>query len=383
MIDEVDAISHIQDPVIRNLRITLCYSEISNAVKRLTGGGANWSTFATWASKQAGASIRKEDLKRKIQSAFENDTEIVSTIEEISGLLRAIGRKAERSHVHALFQRFVGRFLPIERTSDATARGNLKVFAEIGREFERFLEACNNASTFDQSRIDEFCQTLRDGEPPDGQRLLKSAFTHYYTAIYESDLTRKQQILFLSNALVGLHEQTRLQPEITEALNVVIDPKELQSEILSELGGLGPLLTKLKLIVRRLLDGPTLLDRAFERLTQRAQRIARAVITEHLLTIGLADGTLLRLSRDLTVSFPASLQSITHAEAVELLRKIDPTPDSTKEAGSADWGDLSDRMHFIVDFFRCYHEDATLFNSPFTAAQLEALKANRLPEGRL
>lgn len=383
MIDKVDAISHIQDPVIRNLRITLCYSEISSAINHLTGGGANWSTFATWASKQAGVSIRKEDLKRKIEYAFDNDAEIASTIEEISSLVRAIGRRVERGHIHAVFQRFVGRFLPIDRTSDATARGNLKVFAEIGREFARFLESCNNGSTFDQSRIDEFCIALRDGEPPDGQRLLRSAFTHYYAAIFESDLIRKQQLLFLSNALIGLHEQTRLQPEISEALNVVIDPKELQSEILNELGLFGSLLAKLKLMTRRFFSGPTVLDRAFERLSERAQRIARAVITEHLLTIGLADGSTLRLGRDLSVSFPSSLQSITNAEALELLKKIDPTGDSTKDAGTEDWSDLSDRMHFIVDFFRCYHEDATLFNSPFTAAQMDALTANELPKGRL
>ena len=59
---EVRAIAALADPVVRNLRITQCYHELAVAVAALTGPGANWCTVATWASGQAGQSIRKEDL---------------------------------------------------------------------------------------------------------------------------------------------------------------------------------------------------------------------------------------------------------------------------------------------------------------------------------
>jgi hypothetical protein len=64
IIDEIDRISRIDDPIMRNLRITQCYFEISQRVAALTGASANWCTFATWASKQAGQTIREEDLIR-------------------------------------------------------------------------------------------------------------------------------------------------------------------------------------------------------------------------------------------------------------------------------------------------------------------------------
>jgi hypothetical protein len=54
---EVRQIAGLRDPVIRNLRITECYARLAAGVQ---SGGANWCTFATWASKQAGQTIRKE-----------------------------------------------------------------------------------------------------------------------------------------------------------------------------------------------------------------------------------------------------------------------------------------------------------------------------------
>ena len=61
---EVKAIAVLADPVVRNLRITQCYHELAVAMSTLTGPGANWCAVATWASRQAGQSIRKEDLER-------------------------------------------------------------------------------------------------------------------------------------------------------------------------------------------------------------------------------------------------------------------------------------------------------------------------------
>jgi hypothetical protein len=40
-------------------------------------------------------------------------------------------------------------------------------------------------------------------------------------------------------------------------------------------------------------------------------------------------------------------------------------------------------MHFIVDLFRCYHDSADLFEAPFTADQVAALGAGRVPAGQL
>jgi len=55
---EVDRIATLGDPVLRNLQITQCYHELASALAKRTGPHANWCTFATWASKQAGQTIR-------------------------------------------------------------------------------------------------------------------------------------------------------------------------------------------------------------------------------------------------------------------------------------------------------------------------------------
>src|SRR5262249_19104655 len=65
-VSEVDEIAAAADPVLRNLRITLAYHDLSAALSARLGPGANWCTFATWASRQAGHTIRGEDLARKI-----------------------------------------------------------------------------------------------------------------------------------------------------------------------------------------------------------------------------------------------------------------------------------------------------------------------------
>jgi hypothetical protein len=61
-VDEIDRIAQHGDAIVRNLEITQCYYEISQCVAARIGASANWCTFATWASKQAGQTIRQEDL---------------------------------------------------------------------------------------------------------------------------------------------------------------------------------------------------------------------------------------------------------------------------------------------------------------------------------
>lgn len=50
-VEEVRRIAAIASPVIRNLEITHCYSRLAASVAARTGEGANWCTYATWASR--------------------------------------------------------------------------------------------------------------------------------------------------------------------------------------------------------------------------------------------------------------------------------------------------------------------------------------------
>ena len=98
-ISDVDRIARIADPILRNLQITQCYYEISQSAAQWAGFSANWCTFATWASKQAGQTIRMEDLIRAFEERFYLSSEISSILEEIAGGLRRIGAKLENQVV--------------------------------------------------------------------------------------------------------------------------------------------------------------------------------------------------------------------------------------------------------------------------------------------
>ena len=88
---EVDAISIIANPVIRNLKITQCYCELSSAFAGRTGTCANWCTFATWASKQAGQTIRGEDLQRTIENILKQEPPISEILSWIATIAKDLG----------------------------------------------------------------------------------------------------------------------------------------------------------------------------------------------------------------------------------------------------------------------------------------------------
>lgn len=69
--------------------------------------------------------------------------------------------------------------LAVERASEAVARGNKKVFEEIGYEFARIYQTCLEDKAPVPENIARFCQELRPGDPPDGQGYLRQAFGHY------------------------------------------------------------------------------------------------------------------------------------------------------------------------------------------------------------
>src|SRR4030066_690718 len=83
-VKDVARITGISDPVIRNLNITQGYYELSQAMSKYTDGNPNWCTFAVWASKQAGQSIRKEDLDRSFENHFNHSPEVIALVKSLS-----------------------------------------------------------------------------------------------------------------------------------------------------------------------------------------------------------------------------------------------------------------------------------------------------------
>jgi hypothetical protein len=382
-IAEIDGIAAQSDPVIRNLHITQSYRELSSTFAARTGPVANWCTFATWASKQAGQTIRKEDLLRTLEQVLANAADINEMLGRVSDLIRGENTGHSVDQIRQLVWDALGPRAAMERASDAVGRGNQKVFAEIGHEFARFAAECLGDTAPDAEKIARFCTGLKPGDPPDGQRYLHSAFTCYYRALFETDAKTRVELLLLANLQIGFHEQTRLQPEIAEALEAsVVDPYVFSRRLVDALfPNRGWMIHGVWWVMRQL-GFPSKLDTAINRFFMAVRHRIRLLLTDYMMVLELPVGRM-RLGDDLRAGYPETLRRLTNPELVALLHEIDPTTDSLRDSGAADWADLPDRIHYIADLFRCYGESPELLNPPFTDDQVAAFRAGRLPEGPL
>ncbi|MFT7836841.1 hypothetical protein Q5530_11895 [Saccharothrix sp. BKS2] len=380
----VDGIAAHADPVVRNLLITHCYHELSRALADRTGGSANWCTFAVWASKQVGQTIRQEDLERTLERLLESSPEASAAVGlVVGGLRRAVPRQA-LDHAARLVRRTAAATARLDAVSEASARGNLKVFAEVAREFARFLALFDGDGTADERRVAEFLDALRPGEPPEGQRYLRQAFTRYHRAMTTDDPKRRAELLLLANVEIGLHEQTRLQPEIAAALEApVVDPRELERRLLDLVLPDNRVLRWLRLAFLTVIGRRDPVRVAVDRLAAHVRTLARRTVTAHLMTLALPGGELLDLGEDLPARFPPLLAEPADPELLALLATVDPTANSLLDTAARDWADLPDRMHFIADMFRCHAQRGDLLDPPFTDEQVAELAAGRRPTGRL
>jgi len=320
-VEEVEQIAGLPDPVIRNLWITECYSRLAAAVP---ADGANWCTFATWASRQAGRTIRGEDMLQALKLELGRDAELLHPLDTF---WRAVVRRGLFNRDSALGRCVWSLHTPLDAfplASDAVARGNRKVFAEIGLEFARYLAL----------DFDAFIAGCADPE-------LRQAFTHLHTG--------DRELVVLANLEIGLHEQTRLQPQIREALNAALAPEH----------GL----------LKRILGWPV---------QRRLTRFTREAITRSLMVLSLP-GTTLFLGRNLVMAMPVSH----NAELVALLGRYEPVPPAPDDCGARDWSLLDQRMHYIAHLFRGFHDRRELATAPFTPAQVEQIRAGELPDGEL
>lgn len=382
---EIDAIAAISDPIIRNLRITHCYHELSTALAGRLDSGVNWCTFATWASKQAGQTIRGEDMMQALENLPHGESKTVKALRDVAEVAALMGSRLGAAEAYERIRREIFSISSLKRASDAVARGNKKVFEEIGREFARFYSICLSDESHTSEKIDEFCNGLRAGDPPDGQTYLRRAFRRYYQTLFETDPKKRAETILLANIEIGYHEQTRLQPEIKEALDAAMaDSAGIRKRVMQILfppqGTLGKVWRSVsRLFGKRTPFNETILHNAIDLLIEAARKEIRILLTDHMMTLTLPPGTRLRLGADLSAQFPVSLRELSDADLLTLLGSVDPTPNSVIDSAARDWANLPDRLHFIVDMFRCYQESRDLFSPPFSEEQVVVLMAGKVP----
>lgn len=376
-VHEVRRIVGISNPVIRNLEITHCYWRLASAVAERAGQGANWCTFATWASRQAGGTIRGEDLLQQLGSRLEQGRPLLHPVRTLWRRLLRRGLFQRDSRMGRLTAQLYTPFDAFERASDAVARGNRKVFEEVGLEFARYLQDVPPDAPPDSPQLRRFLDGLRPGDPPEGQRYVRQAFVRYDRQRFASSPKERVELAVLANLEIGLHEQTRLQPEIAEAIDAAFATKEDLGARLLELAF--PRIAGRRLVRRPAAAVLGVLGSGAQR---TASKLAREVISDCLLVLSLP-GRVLALGTHLDDSFPEDLREIGNADLAELLARYEPVAPARDDCGARDWTELHQRMHYIAHLFRVFHARADLFEPPFTPEQVRSFGRGRVPEGEL
>lgn len=344
-VEDVAHTAELRDLPERNRQVTNGYWRFSERFREYLGDEATWPTFATWASAQAGRTIRKEDLLRELERRLGGSPAVKRLVD---GPVKLASSYALRS---------VLDLNPFERSSTAVSRGNIKVYAEIGAVFARFLELLQRG--VEQSEFERLLAALKPGPPPDGQDYLRHAFPSYLRAMDLEPGKQRSELILLGNVWIGLHEQTRLQPEIEASVDgSVWDFIEVKERLSQRLLPSGGILTMLLNVWRRYRLEPLL-----EHVLLEAQKIVREIVTARLMVLELP-GETLKLGQDLGGEFPQHFRAIENPDLVKLLSRADLTPDSLRETGAINWADFPERMHFITDLFRSRQQDVRLFSRP-------------------
>ncbi|MGD8585421.1 MAG: hypothetical protein PVJ75_08725 [Chloroflexota bacterium] len=340
--------------VVRNLQVTQGYYRLSEGLRRcLSSANVNWCTFATHASKTAGQALRHELMPRYLRSAMIRMAGFDNTFLFLDGL-----DARDESQLGAWEGRLGDA---LRRLSHLVSQGNIVVFKELAWPFAAFIHEFRKDWRPDEGKIQDFLtRNLQPGPLEEGgQDYLIEAFRVFYYARYERDAKKKAELILQGNLLIGLHEQTRLQPQIEQAMTL---PLRLFSK--SAPGGGG--------------------KRGQSALMRRA--VSKAV-TQMMMSITLPSREL-KLGENVIAptgvfSYPDDLLVIESARCLELVRAFEFGQDTLTGSAAENWASLRERMSFVVDFFRSHQQYQRMWDAPFQPEQARAIELGHFPAGPL
>jgi hypothetical protein len=367
-LQEIGRIARLEDAPLRNLLITQTYCDLSYGLATVTGSdNANWSSFATWASKTAGQSIRGEEVLREVALALRDEGDIERRLARLKKRIPAL------LWLEIDLDVFDVARAAISEVSEQIAVGNLKVFAELAPLFARFVHVFADPQGRTPEGLQSFVARLTPGlAATGGQDCLTLAFSSYAAAAGATTSKERAELVLYGNLLIGLHEQTRLQPQIQASIDAPFSPNVYRTLAAGKIWALP--------VFRWLFERQ--LKLVFHAVHETWERI----ITRHMMRLMLPYGGSVPLGHDLRVTghpFPPDLDPLHHPPLVALVRTYDRNLDTLEGSGARNWTDLGDRMAFIADLFRSRQCDPSMFDAPFTAEQIESVRAGRVPPGPL
>jgi hypothetical protein len=356
----------MDDPVVRNLWITQRYHDLAVELRDAGAGQeATWCAFAVWASKTAGATIRKELLPAKAQRLlFDNEV----TQSALHSFRERVTRDMWALLAHEPLGRAVAKVTA--DISSAIAGGNVLVFAELAPLFSALIAARRGPGA---SSPDDLVQALAPGlssleASGVDTAAVRAAFDAYAQAL--TSAKDRASLILAANTLAVAHEQQRLQHAIESALNAPISDtlKEIiEQDLLAHISS-----TEVRLVLRHLDDDICAkLDEAWDvALTEAIMQLVTAVETFDLRRdVPPIDGVL----------FPPALSDLTGTPAESVVSAWDRTGGTGKPSGAGDWCEIKDRMNFIVNLFRSRQCDEALFDPPFSPEQLAVMAQGQVP----
>lgn len=356
------------DPVLRNLWITQRYHELALQLRDACAGeDATWCAFAVWASKTAGATIRGEVLPARAKQLLVDNGIAQPVLDRFNhGLTGLALRHLSQDH---LAQAVEGITADV---SNQIAAGNVLVFAELTPLFSAFLDACGSQPATPADLAADLAPALVTLESAEDAATLETVFSAYGQALFAP--RDRPALILQANTLAVAHEQRRLQPAIAAALNAAITDtlqKVIEGDVVSHL----PIAEARHLVDSLTDDVCKILDGAWD-----------TALTEAIMQLVTARETL-DLRRDVPPLseglFPPALRDLSGTAAEPAVAQWDKTGGTGRPSGAHDWADLEQRMNFIVNLFRSRQRDGTLFNPPFSQAQLADLAQGHLPAGPL
>jgi hypothetical protein len=367
MDDTVGEIAGMADPVLRNLCITQRYHEFAVALRDAgCDTDATWCAFAVWASKTAGATIRGEVLPGQAKALLDDGSTQDALRQANHGLGGWAMQKLTLHHLGRVIEDVTGD------VSSQIATGNALVFSELAPIFTALVQGLGSEPVTQEALAASMAPALSALGTDADVATVAAAFDGYGRAPFAGG--GRAALILDANILAVAHEQRRLQPAISGALNAAISDtlkKLIETEVVRHVPGKD---------ARHTLDELTnglcsVLDQAWD-----------VALTESIMRLVTPRQTL-DLRQDIPPLpeglFPPGLCALSGTPAEASYAQWDKTAGTGNPAGAHDWAELDERMNFIVNLFRSRQQDPTLFEPPFSPAQLAVLQQGQLPPGPL
>jgi hypothetical protein len=340
----------LQDDVYRNQWITYVYDHLSREMNKVTGGGANWFTYARWSSFTVGENLRLD----KPSQAFDELLEAHWLLNLARGRLRQMQRDLRMRN---------DRSMPL-----TLALGNKLVFDEIAFRTAEFLDWYAGQTP---PLLDAWTDYRLSIDPSESSDLfpscdvewMRDGLESYLRAAITDDPAEKMRWVLRGNVLLAAYEQWRLQPIV----DIALDPAaghlvSFEGTDLHSRDGHPP-----RAVLRRRGTAWALRHRSplVEWLTElyAAQLTTRVMAWQGKLSSDEGSVFLGRGLADVPPGeerFPAALRNLNRPELL-VVQTFDRSDGSRPSRAARNWARYSDRMNFIVNLFRATQHDRALF----------------------